>query len=174
MRKRVNINGTIGKSFSVKVDVHQGSVLSPLLFVIVMEALSNDFKAGLPYELLYADDLVLMAESIQELETKYTAWKEGMEKKGLRVNTGKTKVMVSNKTIGTQNKSGKWPCGVCRKGVGEVSAKQCKECNAWIHKRCTKIKGSLTKAKNFICSRCKQGNGDDNVPDRVTLAEGSL
>ena len=142
----VNINGTIGKSFSVKVGVHQGSVLSPLLFVIVMEALSKDFKAGLPYELLYADDLVLMAESIQELETKYTAWKEGMEKKGLRVNIGKTKVMVSNKTIGTQTKSGKWPCGVCRKGVGEVSAIQCNQCNAWVHKKCSKIKGSLSKA----------------------------
>ena len=170
----VNINGTIGKPFSVKVGVHQGSVLSPLLFVIVMEALSNDFKAGLPYELLYADDLVLMAESIQELETMYTAWKEGMEKKGLRVNIGKTKVMVSNKTIGTQNKSGKWPCGVCRKGVGEVSAIQCNQCNAWIHKKCSKIKGSLTKAQNFMCSTCKQGKAEVNIPDKVTLAGGSL
>ena len=43
--------------------VHQGSVLSPLLFIIVLEALSREFREGLPMELLYADDLLLMAES---------------------------------------------------------------------------------------------------------------
>ena len=47
----------------MKVGVHQGSVLSPLLFIIVMEALSRTFREGLPMELLYADDLVLMADS---------------------------------------------------------------------------------------------------------------
>ena len=47
----------------MKVGVHQGSVLSPLLFIIVLEALSRDFREGLPRELLYADDLVLMAET---------------------------------------------------------------------------------------------------------------
>ena len=44
--------------------VHQGLVLSPLLFVIVLEALSREFRAGLPMNLLYADDLVLIAETL--------------------------------------------------------------------------------------------------------------
>ena len=44
-------------SFEVRVGVHQGSVLSPLLFVIVMEAISREFAIGLPWELLYADGL---------------------------------------------------------------------------------------------------------------------
>jgi len=35
----------------------------PLLFVIVLEALSREFKEGLPMELLYTDDLVLMVET---------------------------------------------------------------------------------------------------------------
>ena len=38
--------------------MHQGSALSPLLFVIVMEAISREFSIALPRELLYADDLV--------------------------------------------------------------------------------------------------------------------
>jgi len=42
--------------FEVKVSMHQGSALSPLLFVIVMEALSGEFRVVLPWELLYADD----------------------------------------------------------------------------------------------------------------------
>ena len=36
----------------------------PLLFFIVLEALSREFRSGLPMELLYADDLVLMAETL--------------------------------------------------------------------------------------------------------------
>ena len=51
------------KEFGVKVGVHQGSVLSPLLFTIVLEALSKDFRSGLLWELLYAVDLDLIAES---------------------------------------------------------------------------------------------------------------
>jgi len=53
-------NGT-SMEFEVRVGVHQGSVLSPLLFIIVMEVLSISFKQGLPWEPLYADDLVLVA-----------------------------------------------------------------------------------------------------------------
>ena len=50
--------------------VHQGSVLSPLLFFIVLEALSNAFWEGLSMELLYADDLVLLADTIGLLYRK--------------------------------------------------------------------------------------------------------
>ena len=49
--------------FEVKVGVHQGSVLSPLLFVAMMEVVTQGVKEGLPWELLYTDDLVLVAQS---------------------------------------------------------------------------------------------------------------
>jgi len=35
--------------FRVKVGMHQGSALSPLLFVIVMEAISLEFRVALPW-----------------------------------------------------------------------------------------------------------------------------
>jgi len=38
------------KGFEVKVGMHQGSALSPLLFVIVMEAISREFRVALPRE----------------------------------------------------------------------------------------------------------------------------
>ena len=63
------------KAFNVKVGLHQGSVLSPLLFVIVMEMISRELRAGLLLELLYADDLILMAKSEESLRDKAVKWK---------------------------------------------------------------------------------------------------
>ena len=45
-----------------------------------------------------------------------------MESKGLRVNGGKTKVMISSSNAGSVNKKGKYPCSVCHKGLGSNSA----------------------------------------------------
>ena len=70
--------------FSVKVGMSQGSVLSPLLFSIVLEALSREFREGLPWELLYADDLALLAETNEQLLVMVRRWKDGLEAKGLR------------------------------------------------------------------------------------------
>ena len=57
---KVRLNGRESNAFSFKVGVHQGSVLSPLLFIIVLEALSREFREGLPIELLYADDCAIV------------------------------------------------------------------------------------------------------------------
>ena len=65
--------------------MHQGSGLSPLLFVIVMEAISREFRVALPRELLYADDLAVIAES-EELIKRLNEWKDNVESKGMRVN----------------------------------------------------------------------------------------
>ena len=79
------------EEFGVGVGVHQGSVLSPLLFIIVLEAPSKEFCTGCPWELLYADDLMISAGSKEELLAKVKTWKTEMEKKGLRVNMGENK-----------------------------------------------------------------------------------
>jgi len=55
------------KGFEEKVCMHQGSALSPLLFVIVMEAISREFTVAMPWELLYADDLAVIAETEEQL-----------------------------------------------------------------------------------------------------------
>jgi len=81
--------------FEVKVGMHQRSALSPLLFVIVMEVLSREFRVALPWELLYADDLVVIAETEDDLLKKLNEWKDFVENRGMRVNMNKTKVMIS-------------------------------------------------------------------------------
>ena len=57
---RVHVGERYSEEFEVKVGVQQGSVLSPLLFMIVLEALSHEFHSGAPLEDLYADDHVIM------------------------------------------------------------------------------------------------------------------
>ena len=47
-RSRVRVGEGYSEEFEVKVGVHQGSVLSPLLFIIVLEALSREFRSGVP------------------------------------------------------------------------------------------------------------------------------
>jgi hypothetical protein len=143
----------VSKGFQVEVGVHQGSVLSPLLFIIVLEALSRGFRAGLPFELLYADDLVLMAETEELLMEKLRIWKSNMEAKGLRVNLEKTKVMRCCDGGGRTMPSGKFPCGVCEKGVG-VNSIRCEGCRRWVHKGCSKIKGNLKEGMKFECAAC--------------------
>jgi len=81
--------------FKVKVGMHQGSALSPLLFVIVMEALSREFRVALPGELLYADDLVVIVETEDDLSKRLNEWKDNVKNRGIRVNMNKTKVMIS-------------------------------------------------------------------------------
>ena len=71
--------------FEAKVGMHECSALSPLLFVIVMEALSGEFSVALPWELLYADDLVVIAETEDDLIKRLNEWKDFVENRGMRV-----------------------------------------------------------------------------------------
>ena len=153
VRSRVRVGDGYRQEFGVGVCVHQGSVLSPLLFIIVLEALFREFRSGCPWELFYADDLIISAESMEELLVKLKSWKSEMEKKGLRVNMGMTKIMVPGMNLDLLKKPGKDPYGVCQKGVGS-NAIFCGGCLCWIHKKCSGIKGPLRPDPDFRCARC--------------------
>ena len=153
VRSRVRVGSGYSEEFGVKVGVHQGSVLNPLLFIIVLEALSREFRTGCPWELLYADDLMISAESIQELMVKMKTWKAEMERKDLRMNMGKTKIMVSSPNLDLLKKSGKDPCGVCQTCVGSIAI-FCGGCLSWIHKKCSGIKDTLRPDPDYRCARC--------------------
>lgn len=63
---QVRVNGDLNDEFSVNIGAHQSSILSPLLFIMVLDALSWDFRTGIQWGLLCADELVLAAESEME------------------------------------------------------------------------------------------------------------
>ena len=129
---------------------HTSNELSPLLFVIVMEAISREFRVAVPWELLYTNDLAVIAETEEELIKRLNEWKDNVESKGMRVNMNKTKVMISGERQKVSQKAVRWPCGVCCKEVGSNSL-QCTSRQKWVHKKCSGIKGSMLKvAKSFI------------------------
>ena len=111
----------------MNVCLHQGSVLSPLLFVAVMDVVSSEARSRLPSGLLYDDGLVLKAPTIEQLGRCVAEWRASLLDKGLKVNTGKSTVMVGSSGGKIIVNSGRWPCGVCGKGV-QANSVQCTVC----------------------------------------------
>ena len=66
-------------------------MLSPLLFIVVLEALSEEIRSSFQEELM-TDDLVLVSKTSEGLNGRLKAWKKSLESKGLRINF-KTKIM---------------------------------------------------------------------------------
>ena len=120
-RSRIRVNRQLNEEFEVKVGVHQRSVLNSLLFILVLEAISREFHIGVPWDLLYADDLFIIANSIEELIARFNAWKDAIEEKGLKVNIPKTVFMISGTGLDNLKDSSSYPCSVSRKGVGTNS-----------------------------------------------------
>ena len=102
---------------------------------------------------LYADDLVIITESLEECVRRLLTWKEATEKKGLRVNAGKTKIMICCMGLDLLQSSGEFPCAVCHTGVGSNSV-FCNGCKHWVHKKCSALK-CLTKDPDYRCTRCQ-------------------
>ena len=107
---------------------------------------------------------MLLAESRAELEKRLLVWITRLKEKGLRVNIGKTKVMNCKVCVGQVENSGKFPCGICRKGMG-VNSICCSSCKKWIHKGCSGVVGSLQKMVSFTCRNCTEGGA--KVTDEV-------
>ena len=88
-QSHVHICEGYSEEFDVKVGVHEDSVLSLLLFIIVLEALPRKFRSGVNWEDLYASDLVIIAELFEECVRRLLTWKQQWRRKD-RVNAGKT------------------------------------------------------------------------------------
>ena len=54
-----------------------------------------EIRVALPWELLYADDLAVIAETKEELIKRLNEWKDNVDSKGMRVDVNKTKVVIS-------------------------------------------------------------------------------
>ena len=125
-RTKVRVGSGTSEEFMVRVGVHQGYVLSPLIFAIVVDVATEHAREGLLNKILYADDLVLMSESLKDLRERLQRWRSALEGKGLKVIVGKNKMMVSGME-GEIVLSKIDPCKTCCKRVGS-NALRCSQC----------------------------------------------
>ena len=140
------------EEFEMKVGFHQGLVLSPLLFIIVLEALSwVPLWGPLGRPLCWWPCII--AESLEECVRRLLTWKEAMEKKGLREIAGKTKIMICGMGLDRLQSSGEFSCAVCCTGVGSNSI-FCNGCKHWVHKKCSGLK-RLIKDPDYRCTQCQ-------------------
>ena len=129
-KTRMRVGSAYSEELEVKVGVHQRFVLSPLLFAIVVDVITENARRGVVNELLYADDLVIMSKDMKDLKERFWNWKDALESKDLKVNTRKSKLMV-NRSEGKLYKSKIDPCGVCVRRVMANSVLGTK-CGSWV------------------------------------------
>ena len=122
-----------------------------------MEEATKECRVGDLWELLYADDLVLTAESREGVEALFGEWRGAFERRGLTVNLEKTKLLVTGAEKIEVGQVRRCPCGVCGRGVG-VNSILCISCNKSCHKRWSGL-GRLGPAVNFQCPM-RVGGGD--------------
>jgi hypothetical protein len=88
--------------FSINIGLHQGSALSPYLFALVMDDVTRDIQNGIPWCMLFADDVVLVDESRTGVDQKLELWRRTLEAKDLRLSRSKTEYMKSDFSTTTQ------------------------------------------------------------------------
>ena len=104
----VKLLGKTSDYFDSLVGVKQGEPLSPLLFILFLNDLSKELDIGTntgninqeiidlfqKFILLFADDTILLSESLQELQLLLNKLSEYCKKWNIKVNTDKTKAML--------------------------------------------------------------------------------
>ena len=93
-RVRSSVGETVG--LDVRVGLHQGSVLSPFIFNIVMDVMTEGVREAVPWSMMYADDIVLCGESRGELEAKLERWRMALEERGMKISRSKTEYMCNS------------------------------------------------------------------------------
>ncbi|KAK3519649.1 hypothetical protein QTP86_002806, partial [Hemibagrus guttatus] len=89
------------EEFNVEVGLHQGSALSPFLFAIVMDQLSEEVRQESPWTMMFADDIVICSESREQVEENLERWRFVLEGRGMKVSRSKTEYMCVNEREGS-------------------------------------------------------------------------
>ncbi|GJX85066.1 retrovirus-related pol polyprotein LINE-1 [Tanacetum coccineum] len=90
-RVRTSVRDT--EFFPVEVGLHQGSAISLYLFALILDEISRGIQEDIPWCMIFADDIVLIAESAEGLNNRLEKWRKALEDKGLRISRDKTEYL---------------------------------------------------------------------------------
>ncbi|KAK3555393.1 hypothetical protein QTP86_015682 [Hemibagrus guttatus] len=100
-RSRTVVRCAVGQTEEFNVGLHQGSALSPFLFAIVMDQLSEEVRQESPWTMMFADDIVICSESREQVEENLERWRFALERRGMKVSRSKTEYMCVNEREGS-------------------------------------------------------------------------
>ncbi|KAK3554535.1 hypothetical protein QTP70_024436 [Hemibagrus guttatus] len=102
-RSRTVVRFAVGQTekFKVEVGLHQGSALSPFLFAMMMDQLSEELRQESPWTMMFADDIVICSESREQVEESLERWRFALEKRGMKVSRSNTEYMCVNEREGS-------------------------------------------------------------------------
>jgi len=80
----------------ITIGLHQGLTLSPYLITLVLDVLTQHIQELAPRCILFADDVVLLGESREELNGRLETWKQALEVYGFRLSRSKREYMECN------------------------------------------------------------------------------
>ncbi|KAK3550029.1 hypothetical protein QTP86_018652 [Hemibagrus guttatus] len=102
-RSRTVVRCAVGQTeeFKVEVGLHQGSALSPFMFAIVIDQLSEEVRQESPWTMMFADDIVICSESREQVEENLERWRFALERRGMKVSRSKTEYMCVNEREGS-------------------------------------------------------------------------
>ena len=81
-KSKTVVRCAIGTTESFKVKLHQGSALSPFLFAMIMDRLTDEVKREPPWVMLSADDIVIFEETREEVDQRLECWRYALERRG--------------------------------------------------------------------------------------------
>ncbi|KAH1265348.1 LINE-1 retrotransposable element ORF2 protein [Glycine max] len=89
----VRTQGGESDDFPITIGLHQGSTLSPYLFTLILDVLTEQIQEIAPRCMLFADDIVLLGESREELNERLETWRRALETHGFRLSRSKSEYM---------------------------------------------------------------------------------
>ncbi|KAK3520883.1 hypothetical protein QTP86_010611 [Hemibagrus guttatus] len=84
-RSRTVVKCAVGQTEEFKVEVGLHQALSPFLFAIVMDQLSEEVRQESPWTKMFADDIVICSESREQVEDHLERWRFALERRGMKV-----------------------------------------------------------------------------------------
>ena len=107
---RTQVKSSVGLtgSIPVRVGLHQGSALSPYLFDLIMDVVSQGIRDPSPWCMLFADDIMICSTDREIVEAKLEQWRKALEDRGLRISRKKTEYFKFNEDQ---------DCEICMEGI---------------------------------------------------------